>query len=102
MVVECIQSLVLDLNLMCKALLDFSFSMLEFYIVVLSQSSYTFMFLLWLCRKEDYDLCGICFSETSNKADYTRIDRAHHSSRRVFKDCYNSVWPNLLSLDLIS
>ncbi|CAL9165266.1 unnamed protein product [Musa hybrid cultivar] len=40
--------------------------------------------------KEDYDLCDVCISETVNKADYTRIDRAHHSSCRAFKDCYNS------------
>ncbi|URE30690.1 Zinc finger, ZZ type [Musa troglodytarum] len=37
--------------------------------------------------KEDYDLCSRCFSEMGNKADYTRFDRAHHSSRRAFKDC---------------
>lgn len=28
-----------------------------------------------LYRKEDYDLCSICFSEMGNETDYIRIDR---------------------------
>lgn len=28
----------------------------------------------WSCRKEDYDLCRICFSSMGNVADYIRID----------------------------
>ncbi|KAG1331413.1 protein NBR1 [Cocos nucifera] len=39
--------------------------------------------------KEDYDLCGICFSEMGNEADYTRIDRSS-SSHKPYKDLYNT------------
>ncbi|WOL11335.1 hypothetical protein Cni_G20097 [Canna indica] len=35
-------------------------------------------------KKEDYDLCNICFSRMGNEADYTRIDRGHGSHHRMF------------------
>lgn len=30
---------------------------------------------LYLYRKEDYDLCSVCFSEMGVESDYIRIDR---------------------------
>nr|XP_010929908.2 LOW QUALITY PROTEIN: protein NBR1 homolog [Elaeis guineensis] len=40
--------------------------------------------------KEDYDLCGICFSEMGNEADYTRIDRPSPICQRPYNDFYNT------------
>ncbi|EHA8588420.1 protein NBR1 [Cocos nucifera] len=40
--------------------------------------------------KEDYDLCGICFSEMGNEADYTRTDRPPPISHRLYDDFYNT------------
>lgn len=33
-----------------------------------------------LCRKENYDLCNICFNEMGNGTDYIRMD--HPASAR--------------------
>ncbi|MBA0559612.1 hypothetical protein Golob_016566 [Gossypium lobatum] len=48
------------------------------------------------CRKDDYDLCSICFSKMGNEADYIRMDRPVHSSNPWFCRASNDPIPSAL------
>ncbi|XP_074563020.1 protein JOKA2-like [Curcuma longa] len=40
--------------------------------------------------KDNYDLCSICFSEMGHEAAYTRIDKSHRFSRKLFKQSHRA------------
>lgn len=89
MVVGFIQLLDLDSNQKCKKI---SKLWLVFNGCFMSDAnSVVFVFF---CRKDDFDLCSICFAAMGSEADYIRIDRpVHYQYRhpRPFRGLYDHV-----------
>lgn len=64
-------------------------------------SIYSLIWSMCVCigRKEDYDLCSICFSKMGNETDYYRIDRPvqHRFSRSLLKELHTPVCSAFIS-----
>jgi next-to-BRCA1 protein 1 len=60
-----------------------------------------FFLLLFCGRKEDYDLCSICFAAMGNEADYIKMDRTMSCRNPWSSKCFNDpVWLLFICADV--